>query len=120
MSSKRCLLLLIAGLTASTLVTATAQSGEAKSKKKTHTSKSASKVLVAHRGSRSGLFVPPPPAYMPSILPELYGKGYVESASASTEPKPDTPYSKYIYTRNPNDAPTIVQPSKYVTVWNKT
>lgn len=56
--------------------------------------------------------VPPPPAYMPSILPELKGLRNGEPA------KPHNPYRKYIYSRQGHEDPPPVQPNKYVTYWH--
>lgn len=63
-------------------------------------------------------FVPPPPPYTPSILPE-YGISSMLDAQiqGNATAKVESPYSKYIYTRNPADAPQIVQPNKYITYW---
>ncbi len=57
--------------------------------------------------------VPPPPAYMPSILPELYFK-----QQAQKEPKKENPYSKYVYTREGYEDPLPRQTNRYVTYWN--
>jgi hypothetical protein len=66
-------------------------------------------------------FVPPPPAYTPSMLPEMhYAPRTMDPPSVEAEAD-QTPYSKYIYTRSGYDAPRRVQPNKYVTYWgNKT
>jgi hypothetical protein len=68
-------------------------------------------------------FVPPPPPYTPSMLPELQYSQMTASPSPVREESAEdlNPYSKYIYTRSGYDAPRRVQPNKYVTVWtNKT
>jgi len=57
--------------------------------------------------------IPPPPAYTPSILPEL------QATAGAEPPKPVNPYKKYVYTREGHDEPPPVQPNKYVTYWNK-
>ena len=60
----------------------------------------------AHRyGVRSyghSAFVPPPPAFMPSILPELTarrmrGDTTDDAGSDDDEPKPENPYKKYVH-----------------------
>ncbi|MBI4533239.1 MAG: hypothetical protein HY711_04760 [Candidatus Melainabacteria bacterium] len=61
--------------------------------------------------NRGTYFVPPPPAYMPSILPELKATEDLESA------KPADPAKKYIYTREGYEDPTPVRPNKHVTYW---
>ena len=60
----------------------------------------------------TNLLVPPPPAYMPSILPEL------TIAQEKAAPKPPNPIKKYIYTREGYEEPTPVKPNKHVTYWN--
>jgi hypothetical protein len=65
-----------------------------------------------HRYYRYGAyFIPPPPAYMPSILPELSG-GEVAAVK-----KPENPYRKYIYSRQGYEIPQPAQRRKGVTVW---
>lgn len=61
-------------------------------------------------------FVPPPPAYMPSILPELNRRGVVQAADADVEKKPENPYKKYIQTPD-GTAPEPVQTRKGVVTW---
>jgi hypothetical protein len=79
--------------------------------------------------ARGAYFVPPPPPYAPSILPEnLHSYGYGAAASATTTTaedeeeapkKPENPYRKYIFTPNENDTPHVVKTNKYVSVWGK-
>ncbi|HEY9775519.1 MAG TPA: hypothetical protein V6C81_17265 [Planktothrix sp.] len=76
------------------------------------------KTTHSGRIGRGSYFVPPPPPYQPSILPEMNGAS-ASISPAVQAPKPENPYSKYVYTRNAADAPTIIQPNRYVTVWNK-
>jgi hypothetical protein len=72
---------------------------------------------ASHKAGRGSYFVPPPPPYQPSILPEMSGAGEEDSVAAA-ETKTVKPYSKYIYVRNQSDAPRVVQqPNKYVTYW---
>ena len=62
-------------------------------------------------------FVPPPPAYMPSILPELAQRGYTQqSGDAQLVKKPENPYKKYVHTPD-GDAPEPVQVRKGVVTW---
>ena len=64
----------------------------------------------------SGYLIPPPPAYSPTILPELQT---AQANSAEAEPpKPESPYKKYVYTREGNEDPKPHQPNKYVTYWH--
>jgi hypothetical protein len=72
---------------------------------------------ASHRAGRGSYFVPPPPPYQPSILPEMSSAGESDSV-ASVETKTVKPYSKYIYVRNQSDAPRVVQHNKYVTSWS--
>lgn len=58
------------------------------------------------------LLVPPPPAYMPSILPEL------KVAQKTLVHKPVNPVKKYIYTRDGYEDPTPVKTNEHVTYWN--
>lgn len=79
----------------------------------------------AHRGGkhrryqRTAGFVPPPPAFMPSILPEMAARrmqGF-DGASADVEViKPENPYVKYIHTPE-GVAPTPLQTRKGVVTW---
>lgn len=81
-----------------------------------------SRTAVQHRRSRghrvAGL-IPPPPAYMPCILPELY---YRNTASGITEvavaDKKENPYSQYVKTPG-GDAPEAVSSRKGVVTWNR-
>jgi hypothetical protein len=61
-------------------------------------------------------FVPPPPAYMPSILPELNRRGVVQAADVELEKKPENPYKKYVQTPD-GAAPEPVQVRKGVVTW---
>lgn len=70
-------------------------------------------------GRRGAYLVPPPPAYMPCVLPELYyhssGTGITEVAVAAK--KPENPYKKYIQTPA-GDAPEPIQTRKGVVTWS--
>jgi hypothetical protein len=65
----------------------------------------------ARRHSPGAYFVPPPPPYAPSILPERLVRhaaaAQVEDAEAVKPP--ENPYAKYIFTRNAGDMPRVVQ-----------
>lgn len=70
---------------------------------------------IAHR------LVPPPPAYMPSILPELYyQRNVAQDEDYGDEDvvaeKPKNPYAKYFYSRD-NEVPKAVQARSGVTNW---
>lgn len=61
------------------------------------TSKRRTVIASKHRYS----LVPPPPAYMPTILPELYYRGGVQSASVAAPVKTEeNPLTKYVYQRS--------------------
>lgn len=66
-------------------------------------------------------FVPPPPAYMPSILPELYYKHDADEAEIDeAEEKPVkkvNPYAKYFYSSS-NEVPKAVQARSGVSTWS--
>jgi hypothetical protein len=75
------------------------------------------------RASRN-YFVPPPPPYMPSILPEMrrFSNTEVEADSDTDNSGPQTPqtrWSKYIYVRNGYSSPQSSSPNKYITNWNR-
>lgn len=87
-------------------------------KKNSSVKKKRSQRSIAHR------LIPPPPAYMPSILPELYFKGNPSSATEAEENeivagKPSNPYAKYFYSRD-NEVPKAVQVRSGVTTWQST
>ncbi len=75
------------------------------------------KKSVARAANR---LVPPPPAYMPTILPELYFRKVVDSQAESSEnaveAKPANPYNKYFYSAD-NAVPKAVQARSGVTTW---
>jgi hypothetical protein len=75
-------------------------------------------------------FVPPPPPYEPSTLPELQAWRAIrirrEGSQVSNKAKSDlakpentNPYSRFIYNREGYQSPQPVQPNKYVTYWSK-
>ncbi|MDR3614474.1 MAG: hypothetical protein P4L53_13010 [Candidatus Obscuribacterales bacterium] len=95
----------VATLACTVCLTTQAQGASAKTKKH----------LIAHHYNQ--YFVPPPPAYVPSMGPST---GYSSSVEADAEQTAtDNPYSKYIYVRQGYQAPTRVQQNKYVTTWNR-
>lgn len=102
---KKLALTLVAGMA---LVAVTFAPAQAKTK--------AHKRTQSHHHRYGTYLVPPPPAYMPSILPELQASAATDGAEA---PKPENPYKKYVYTKDGHDDPPPVQPNKYVTYWNK-
>ncbi len=78
------------------------------------------RVVASGRGA---YFVPPPPAYMPSVLPELYARQPIqidaeeeEEIVAAVAAKPKNPYVQYFYTRN-ESAPKPVQSRNGVSTW---
>lgn len=89
----------------------------AKKQARGKTSKSSRKT----RGARiaHGL-VPPPPAYMPSILPEMYYQNEYEEAeldeAEELPAKKVNPYSKYFYSSS-NQVPKAVQARSGVSTW---
>jgi len=64
---------------------------------------------------RGAYFVPPPPPYAPSILPEnmTHSRVITESDTTATteiaEKPPENPYKKYIFTRDASDMPRVVK-----------
>lgn len=55
-------------------------------------------------------FLPPPPAYMPSILPESYyryGVTQAVAASAPQQQKIENPLNKYVYNRTGEEVKAI-------------
>ncbi len=79
------------------------------------------------RQARQGhaYLVPPPPAYAPSILPELRRQAshptgtnsrVIEEADASQAESTEAA-KKYIYSTNGQE-PKAVRQNKYVTIWN--
>ncbi len=103
MSISRCATLVFAGalLASGTLVL---HSGEAHGKK-----------TAKPRSYSYKYLVPPPPAYMPSILPELQAGG---SHDPAAKPKQD-PVKKYIYTAPGYEDAKPVRANKNVTYWNR-
>lgn len=67
---------------------------------------------------RSNYFVPPPPAYTPSLTPGLYYGGSKTADGTTSKAKtPEQKYQKYVYTREGYTAPKPTQPNPYVTYW---
>lgn len=67
-------------------------------------------------------FVPPPPASMPAILPEIvarrmHAQDTDTDAGDTDDQKPENPYSQYIHTPD-GDAPTPIDSRKGVVIWN--
>jgi len=109
----------IAGQTA----TASKSTQKATSRSKKTTRK---RTVRSSKKYRASGLVPPPPAYAPSILPEIVYSRYrhrnhhkVETADENKEPKASDTYSKHFYTREGDEDPEPVKPNKYVTYWGK-
>jgi hypothetical protein len=62
--------------------------------------------------------VPPPPAYMPAILPELKGVDPNGNPVAMEPPKPKNPYKKYVFTAEGHDDPLPTTQRKGVSYWS--
>lgn len=76
----------------------------------------ANKRRIASRGIRAGL-VPPPPAYMPTILPELYYRGGVQQATTTAvEKKEENPLTQYVQNRSGEEVKAI-STRKGVSTW---
>lgn len=62
---------------------------------------------------RGAYFVPPPPPYAPSILPESMAHvrtvEKVEPTEEVAEKPPENPYKKYIFTRDAGDMPRVIK-----------
>ena len=62
---------------------------------------------------RGAYFVPPPPPYAPSILPENMTHSRVindaDTIPEVAEKPPENPYRKYIFTRDAGDMPRVVK-----------
>lgn len=72
------------------------------------------KAKRSYSAGRGAYFVPPPPPYAPSVLPE--NQGYhvtsdqqTEKTAEVAEKPPENPYKKYIYTREANDMPRVIK-----------
>jgi hypothetical protein len=90
-------------LVATSVNLACAQDVEAKGKKRS--------------GSRS-YFVPPPPAYTPSLTPAVYVNGQPQVAQTTTKKKKkEVEEKKYVYTREGYEQPKATKPNPYVTYW---
>ncbi|MBX9687471.1 MAG: hypothetical protein K2X27_12260 [Candidatus Obscuribacterales bacterium] len=106
-----------------------AQAGSQKSQKsKSSKSGLRPKSRTKSRYGHSAKLIPPPPAYMPSILPEIYYRQSMveddedleeEVAVGGVAAKPKNPYSKYFYSRD-NVVPKAVQARSGVTTWTAT
>lgn len=70
------------------------------------------------RASRG--LVPPPPPYMPSILPELAQgeKGKEKTPEEKRRDRLVKHIKKYIYTKQGFEDPLPVKPNRHVTYWN--
>ena len=71
------------------------------------------------RHYRSAALIPPPPAYMPCVLPELYYRGTASGVTeiSSSEEKKENPYSQYV--KSPaGEAPEALASRKGVVTWH--
>lgn len=66
------------------------------------------------KSSTHSYFVPPPPAYTPSLTPAVYVNGKAEVAQKTTKKAPE---KKYVYTREGYEEPKATRPNPYVTYW---
>lgn len=87
----------------------------------TKSKKYSKKATLSHK-RRSAWLIPPPPAYMPSILPELMVRHAAQPAREDVaneeDKKPENPYKKYIYTPS-GSVPEPVQTRKGVATWSQ-
>jgi hypothetical protein len=67
-------------------------------------------------GTRS-YFVPPPPAYTPSLTPAVYVNGQPQVAQTTKKKKKEEAEKKYVYTREGYEQPKATRPNPYVTYW---
>lgn len=95
-----CGMLVIAAV--STSVSLCAQDADAKGKKK---------------GGTRSYFVPPPPAYTPSLMPAVYVNGQPQVAEVKKKKKKEAEEKKYVYTREGYEQPKATKPNPYVTYW---
>jgi len=70
----------------------------------------------ARKHSPGSYFVPPPPPYAPSILPErlVRSSAVAEQPAEEVVKAPENPYAKYIFTRDAENMPRVVQPSRQI------
>jgi|ERR1700679_1424853 hypothetical protein len=80
-----------------------------------------SKQTTKHKRASGSYFVPPPPAYSPSMLPELQRQTQVvASAEETTDKLVDGDTSeKYVKAKDGYQDPKAVRTNKYVTYWNQ-
>jgi hypothetical protein len=102
-------------MTALALVTLPALDGAALAKGK-QTSKTKKTSHIAH-----SYFVPPPPAYSPSMLPELQRQTQVAATTEETTDKlvEGDSSDKYVKAKDGYQDPKAVRTNKYVTYWNQ-
>ena len=106
MPSKIRALLIVTVLAA--MLTPSAQ-GKNAQPQKTH-----QKTQTGQTRSSGSWLVPPPPAFMPSILPELY----YQKGNGKLAHKPKDRLKRYFYTREGYEDPKPVKTNRYVTYWN--
>lgn len=77
----------------------------------------------ARRSSRRGIpqyMIPPPPPYVPGMLPELMYSHATPTKSSQKEVSEGDGVKRYIYNTDGYEPPKPVQSNKYVTYFGKT
>jgi len=69
------------------------------------------------RSGSGSYFVPPPPAYTPSLTPAVYVNGQPQVAQTTKKKKKEEAEKKYVYTREGYEQPKATRPNPYVTYW---
>ncbi|MBX3138094.1 hypothetical protein KF707_17840 [Candidatus Obscuribacterales bacterium] len=68
--------------------------------------------------SSKNYLVPPPPPYIPTLVPSALGMTYVQAVTAdgseAVVKQPVNPYSQYIFSRDQRDMVQVVQPKPNV------
>jgi hypothetical protein len=79
---------------------------------------------TAKKKASHSYFVPPPPAYSPSILPELQRQQAPAQSTTTTDEAGNTlveadSAEKYVKAKDGYQDPKASRPNKYVTYWNQ-